>query len=440
MGGGSRYDIDSVGPLRFMGAFVLAIALWWQSRENLHKISVPLILLIALAVWMALQLVPLPPGLWHALPGREAIVGLGEIVGITEIWRPITLSPLRTWNALASLIIPLAALLTLSLLDREGWGRVQKLVFFAGLASALLGILQITIPGASGLYFYQITNADSAVGLFSNRNHNALFLNIALIFAIFLRKPEGRDNAFAINAGYLAGQMVLVLGILINGSRFGLLMLLLVFAAFAVKALTGMRGRPSKWGAGQMVGLAVGVVSVAFVGMFALLGRIPALDRFFSASASEDLRARSFPFILDMAGDYFPLGTGFGTFEHAYRTVEPVELLGPAYFNQAHNDWLQIVLEGGLPGVALLVILIGYLAWKFLQFLKAGKLANEARSAHWAGFLTLALFAMHSVFDYPLRTPLLMVVGVVAVMLAIRPVSEVREMSGRKVSRGRHSS
>ena len=61
---------------------------------------VPLILLGALAALMAIQLIPLPPGIWTALPGRERYLEAAAAIGIPQPWRPISLT--RTSPSTAS--------------------------------------------------------------------------------------------------------------------------------------------------------------------------------------------------------------------------------------------------------------------------------------------------------------------------------------------------
>jgi O-antigen ligase len=124
-----------------------------------------------------------------------------------------------------------------------------------------------------------------------------------------------------------------------------------------------------------------------------------------------------------MAGDYFPVGSGFGSFEFVYRMYEPHNFLGPAYLNQAHNDAAQIVIEGGLP--ALLLVLC-FAAWFCTRALKVWRLAKGpsvvlARTAS----VVVLLVAASSCFDYPLRTPLM------AVMVSIMLVWLARSGSDR---------
>ena len=56
-----------------------------------------------------------------------------------------------------------------------------------------------------------------------------------------------------------------------------------------------------------------------------------AFDRLFERSNVEGLRGQLLPILTQMAGDYFPWGSGFGSFEHIYRIYEPQELLNPTY-------------------------------------------------------------------------------------------------------------
>src|SRR3546814_14825252 len=74
------------------------------------------------------------------------------------------------------------------------------------------------------------------------------------------------------------------------------------------------------------------------------------------------MRARGLPTVLSMIAAYFPAGAGFGGFDPIFRLHEPFRLLKPTYFNHAHNDFLEVVLDGGLPAALLLLVAIGWYA------------------------------------------------------------------------------
>ena len=53
---------------------------------------------------------------------------------------------------------------------------------------------------------------------------------------------------------------------------------------------------------------------------------------------------------------FLPFGAGFGTFDPVYRRFEPDALLSTIYLNQAHNEPMQLAMEGGIPALALLLV------------------------------------------------------------------------------------
>ena len=123
----------------------------------------------------------------------------------------------------------------------------------------------------------------------------------------------------------------------------------------------------------------------------------------------------------------FPVGAGFGNFERVYAQVErPDELIAPI-INNAHDDWLEVMLEGGLPALLLLLAAVGYLVRETL-FTRIG----EDGPAYTRAVLsaTLAAFwlcAFHSTVDYPLRTMAVNVLLALACGLRVGARGDLRE-------------
>ena len=67
-----------------------------------------------------LQLIPLPPLIWHALPSRELEIQALALIGEQDTWRTWSLAPSRTLASLLSLAPPLLLLLLTTALDRSG--------------------------------------------------------------------------------------------------------------------------------------------------------------------------------------------------------------------------------------------------------------------------------------------------------------------------------
>ncbi len=416
-GGGSRSDIDSLPFLRFLSTCVVAFAILLIRRDELARIRVPLALLGAIAVLAFLQLIPLPASVWSALSGRESIASIDALLGI-EITRPITLSPAATINTLGALTVPLAALLLFGMTRDRTF--VLLGIVAIGLASALFGILQLFADPRSGLFLYEITNNGSAVGFFANRNHHAVFLACCALIGLFLMRYGDAERFTWIRPAMTGSVLFFGLAIITNASRAGLIALVLVLSlgaadAFMVKS-RGVDGGKRK-GRSRYLPIVLAAAASMLLAVFAAAERSPALARILENSALEDLRAKLLPILFDMAGDFQPWGTGLGAFEHAYRMREPVELLGPAYVNEAHNDWLQFAIEGGTPGTLILLVAALYFISRSIKLLQRSAEQAHAR----LGLGIILVLGAASVVDYPLRVPSVMVLAVIALAMFAAP-------------------
>ena len=121
-----------------------------------------------------------------------------------------------------------------------------------------------------------------------------------------------------------------------------------------------------------------------------------------------------------------------GSFERIYQVHEPDALLDPTYMNHAHNDWLEILLNGGAIAALLLI-------FAFIGFSLQLRRAFSARAASLPavqysrlGLVMVLLAALASVFDYPLRVPSLAFLFVIAVLWAGCPLPKNPPMGAGK--------
>ena len=181
--------------------------------------------------------------------------------------------------------------------------------------------------------------------------------------------------------------------------------------------------RPSKdkkqFGLRMPIGLAT-AASMIF-GLFALAERSPAFARILQNEALEDLRAKLVPTLFDMISDFHPWGSGLGTFEHAYRMREPLSLAGPAYVNEAHNDWLQFMIEGGLASIILFVVAAVFVLYQVTQIVRKEPSAAGLQRLRCLGLGLMVVLGVASVVDYPLRVPSVMVLGIISLALFAQP-------------------
>lgn len=407
-GGASRADAlgQAVVRLAAWGAIVTAI-LAWPARDwsGVRPVAVLLALSAALVL---LQLIPLPPALWRSLPGREALMlPLGD-PGMALAWKPLTLSRAATLNALWSLVVPAAVLLLLAALPTHARRTLLGPLLLAVVAACLVGLFQF-----SGAQFdHPLINdqAGEVSGIFANRNHLALFAAIGIVLAPAYVLDKRRLGAW--RAAAIAGIVILcLLIVLATGSRAGLVLgaLAMPLAWFANRGELAALLRTAPRRAARAIIVSITAGTIALVALTLAFGRAQSIVRLQDEGAGDGLRGAIRPTVIEMIGTYFPFGSGFGAFDNAYRIHEPPELLNPRYVNLAHNDLLQVPLDGGILGAGLLAAALLWAAaasWRVWR--KSSSTIGRTGSA--VLFLTIVASAM----DYPVRTPLVMAVTVIA--------------------------
>ena len=429
-GGGSRDDIQSLLLLRPLAILFCAYALTVKAPEQGKGRMFPLYIMGALLALMILQLIPLPPSVWTALPERQIFSDIADIAGIEQPWRPLSLSPSKTLNSLFALAVPIAAMMLYLNLDREYRRRAVPVLIVLCSISALWAIFQVIGPARGPLYIYRITNFGTGVGLFANRNHQAVMLASTIVMLGWYAgslKPHARQAVLKFYAS-VATILVFVPLIFITGSRAGLLLMIpaLVLALCLIylggyypgKTARKRRSGSSKFSllSGRRFMLVIGIVTISGMAISSiLLSRSLAFDRLFSGGDVEELRWQLLPTFFTMLKDYMPWGSGFGSFEHVYKIYEPHELLRPSYLNQAHNDWLQFPIEGGVPA---LLIAIGAIMWFVRRLWTGTKNWRSSNPAKYSVLMCLAVILfllVASIIDYPLRVPSIMAVFVVLI-------------------------
>lgn len=358
------------------------------------------------------QLVPLPPSVWQTLPGRAVFVS-ATLPGEPLPWRPLSLSPGRTLNALFSLAAPLVVFVLLGSIRKTERDWLPALLVAVVLASTLIGLIQF-----SGSRFDQplINYTGDVSGTFANRNHFALFLAMGcLTVPIWASRARGNMRWRAPAAVGL--MLVLVLSVLASGSRTGMMLTVLALIASLLMVrenlLRQLRGRLA-W----LLPAAIGVFA-GLVGLAVFLGRAVSINRLFSTDVGQDMRVRAFNTLMSMTRTYFPAGSGLGSFDTVFRLHEPFSLLKPTYFNQAHNDYLAIVLDAGLLGLSVLVAATAW--WMFASIRVWRRLSPSSSASEIVlgrlGSTMLGLTMAASIVDYPARTPLIMATTMLAACL-----------------------
>ena len=409
-GGASRADVLGQVVVRGGAWAALAAAILFGGRPTFAGMKPVLAILLAALALALVQLAPLPPGVWAALPGREPLVEAAAASGQAQPWRPWSIVPAATLNAASSLIVPLTVLVLVAGLrsNERAWLPGVLLGFIS--ASAVLGLVQF-----SGSNFNNplINDIRQVSGIFANRNHFALSLALGCMLAPVWAFLEGRRPHWRGPAA-LGLVVLFALTILASGSRAGLLLGILALGLGLALAREGMRRalrRSPRWALPALIAGIVGAIAI-FVLLSVAADRAVSIERALAIDTRQDLRTRALPTVLAMIRTYFPFGSGLGGFDPIYRIHEPFALLRLTYFNHAHNDFLELALDAGLFGILLLLAGLLWWAWASARAWRAGADARHALPKLGSAMLLLVMIA--SVFDYPARTPMIMAMIVVA--------------------------
>jgi O-antigen ligase len=397
--GGSAQGIWANMVLQLLGVAILAWAAASQSDRPLPPRARNLLILAGLALALiAIQLVPLPSSLWPHLGGRQSIAEGYRTLGMALPALPLSLTPYKSFDSLLGLIPPLALFCAIVRLKayRTSWIAAALLVGTVG--GILLGALQVAGGDSlsSSWYLYRETNYGVAVGFFANANHMAILLVISLPFiaALVASARSGnrqRNSAIIVLASGVV--VVVVVGIALNRSLAGFGLALPVAVASAMLVLPP-KSRLRPWAlllAGLLVVGAVGVIATSAT-------RSGQLST--DAAGSVQTRQEMLATTSKAMRDFLPWGSGLGSFRSVYQLYESRESLTTTYVVHTHDDYVELALETGVPGILLM---IAFLLWWGSSASSAWRDADSGAYARAASIASAAILA-HSLVDFPLRT------------------------------------
>lgn len=397
--GGSGQGVWTNALLQLAGVAILAWAAASASEQPLSRAAQRILLIAILALALILlQLIPLPPALWSGLGGRSRIASDYALLGLRVPALPLSLMPQETLRALFASIPPLAMLVAIVRLRayRRAW--LAAALICGTFAGILLGAIQVASsdPTASPWYLYPETSFGFAVGFFANANHMATLLIITLPFlaALLVSARGGDRQRFAAVLTMIAGAALIVaVGLLLNRSLAGYLLILPVIAASALIAMPA-RSRLRQWmmlAAGLCLLGALGVLQSSAI-------RSGSIHQ--EAASSVESREAILGTTLAATRDFLPFGSGVGSFRRVYSLYEDHATVDTVYANHAHNDYAELALETGIAGVFLVLLFLiwwGGAVWRVWRSVEAHPYGRAASIAS-------AAILAHSIVDFPLRT------------------------------------
>ncbi len=316
-----------------------------------------------------------------------------------------------------------ACVLTVGLQRRHALRLILWTAALGGSLMAFLGIVQ-SLTKAKGILWIIPSSNGAFFGTFIYPNHAAAFLCLTLSVTLALAfYHHRRSTRKLLRSGphYILVFLGLIvfLGLVISGSRAGMVLGGAVLAFGVCTALVRIIGGGDDFRQGITLGI-LGAISLGF-GMYAVVN-FSNLTEIFSdfetlekGAGSPDIaqRLQVHGATWDSFKDNKVFGTGAGSFRYFFPfSQQKHPELQDLYFEHAHNDYLQSLMEYGIVGFLPLFFFFLFL---FGKALLAAVVRPAVNLSLLAGILA---FCMHAWVDFPAQSPsvLLLAVFILAII------------------------
>jgi O-antigen ligase len=376
-----------LGPLAFG-----AVEPW--SIFALEACAMILVVVWACRQWVNNELNLSDHVLYRPMAAFFALVLVQWVVGTTA-YRHATYSQLLLYAAYGMLVF----VVTQTLRRSSQFEMLAKLFTGYGAVVATFAVLQGLGPNGK-LYWIRTSQQGGAIyGPYVNHNHYAGLMEMLMPFPLVLAATHFTSgNRKIVVAGIAA---LMAASIFLSGSRGGMAAFI---AQMVVLGVLMARKREGGWRQPLMLGsfLAVVIVFLVWMGGNALTQRLISIHSEAREEINGGIRLSIDRDCLRMLIKRPILGWGLGTFPTVYPEFR--SFYTNFFVNQAHNDYLQLLVETGLAGFS---IAVWFLVLVFRQ--AAGKLKNWTETA--SGSMTMAALLgcvgilVHSFLDFNLQIP-----------------------------------
>jgi O-antigen ligase len=427
-------NLESIRPTRFGSVIVVVLCLILIFSITAYGAvdtwaTGLLALCCALVVWLWLaESWKLRAFNFNSNPAQLAIIGLlligliqllplrgGDLSGVLSVpfSHTLSLDPFATKFAVINLLLYLiffAAALNF-IVTQKRFRRVVMTIIIFGAVMAVFAIFQ-KLLNPDNIYGTRQTVQASTFGPFVNGHHFAALMEMTLGLSLGLL--YGKTVKKELRVIFLVAAVLMGIAIIMTGSRGGLLSFFGVLALVTIFAFLRKRNKAPAGGAaensgrqGKLLLLGGGLAfALLIAGGGLLLGGDTALFRGLGIeNVGADVsngRLHFWYVALQIFQDNFLLGTGLDSFGVAFTKYDTWN--GAFRIEQAHNDYLQILADAGIPGLACV---LGFIYLLFKRGVRKVTISKDRFRCSAATGALAGCFGIliHSFFDFPLRTP-----------------------------------
>jgi O-antigen ligase len=365
-----------------------------KPRLGLSDIGLPVLLFSLAVVWLAVQIVPLnllPHPSWASLEdsGRGAISAEpGETLGMLVRYVSYGLFFLLAVQVFV---------------NRSRAHRLLQVLFWVAVGESILALASLYEFGDVLLFFKKVAYEGNATGTFVNRNTFATFVAMGMVIGVALLFGDGRNGEntrlpwltriFGRQGVIVVGMLVIAFGVAASQSRMGIFvagagsLTVLVLSLFRVD------------GTRRFLAIAIIMCIIGGAMTLALTGGI-FFERLWNVDQSADGRMAVYAQTVDLIAQHPLLGSGGGSFEDTFNAIRHPPVSSDVIWNRAHNLYLELSVDLGIPVAAGVVLAVLLLAWRCLG---AAFRRQESWEMPAASIGATVLVGLHSMVDFSMQ-------------------------------------
>jgi len=384
--------------------FLLYFIHIYKTDALLYKVPGLLPLLLFLA-YILIQIIPLPAQIIRIISPVSYGIQNNALAMTISIHPRATFLEFLRYSTYVLFYILSVQLLTHKIMLKK----TVLIITVFGSVLAFSSILQLYLTDNLALWFRHTPENAAVMGPYINRNHYAglmeMIFPITLALFLFHRpRIDDKGTLAAIleilkqekaNIHILigTGALLIIISIFISLSRGGMISTgagLIFFLLISLKKKTSKKNLTL-----IMTLIVVAGLSIAWFGWG------PINNRFVKLEAPEGgIYLARFKYWKDsekIIRDFPVTGSGFGTFADIYRSYQTVD--GKNLLEHAHNDYIELAIEGGLPGI---ILIFSFLFIFFRETYKSFTTRKDAYAIYlYLGSITgMICILLHSLSDF----------------------------------------
>lgn len=342
----------------------------------------------------------------------------------------ISVDPFLTYQAAVNLLA-LAVFVSCALLALDSAVRIEQaaaVLFWFAFALSVFGMIQ-SFTGTREIYWIRESPVVNFFGPFVNKNHFAGLIEVLLPLGLgpLLTGAVPRDRRLMT----LFVVTVILVAVALSRSRGGMLAIAAQVAVLI--ALTILARRTSTGGGHRAPAFAAILAVIVLVGAgVGWLGAGPISESLTTlpsavADQSETSRLEIWKATVSLISEHPIVGSGLGAYGTAILRHWPATEYATLLY--AHNDYLQVVADAGIPGALLAILFVGVLG---VALLRSVHITDPGLRgvAIGAGVGCIGLL-IHSVVDFNLQIPSNAIAFLFASVMLVRASSIGVPTAGR---------